>query len=102
MRIREVFGTCSDVETFVRRSGFGARQERVMKRNRSRPVLSFLERIAEHSKRARTKAASMAPGKERDAMLQKLKQAETAARISVWLSSGEQDAEPPEEVELLK
>ena len=35
-------------------------------------------------------------------MLQKLKQSETAALISVWLSSGEQEAEPPEEVELLK
>ena len=69
---------------------------------RSRPVLSFLERIAEHSRRARTKVASMPPGNERDAMLQKLKQAETAARISIWLSSGEQQAEPPEEVELLK
>ena len=71
-------------------------------RNRSRPVLSFLERIAEHSKKARAKAVSMPPGKEREAMLQKLKQAETAARISVWLSSGEQEAEPPEEVELIK
>jgi hypothetical protein len=47
--------------------------------------LSFLERIAEHSKRVRAKAASVPPGEERDAMLQKLEQAERAARISRWL-----------------
>jgi hypothetical protein len=63
---------------------------------------TFLERIAGHSKKVRAKAASLPPGEERDAMLQKLKQAETAASISQWLSSGEEQAEPPKEVSLLR
>jgi hypothetical protein len=64
--------------------------------------LRFLERIAEHSKRVRAKAASVPPGEERDALLQKLKQAERAAHISRWLSSGEDDPGPPEEIGFLR
>jgi hypothetical protein len=67
-------------------------------RRRVKHNLSFLERLAEHSKKVRAQAVSLPPGHERDVMLDKLKQTERAARISRWLSSGEVDAEPPEEV----
>jgi hypothetical protein len=67
-------------------------------RRRVRHNLSFLERLAEHSKKVRAKVASLPPGQERDVMLDKLKQTERAARISRWLSSAEMEAEPPEEV----
>lgn len=67
-------------------------------RRRVRHNLSFLERLAEHSKKARAKVASLPPGRERDVMLDKLKQTERAAQISRWLSSAEMDAEPTEEV----
>ena len=60
--------------------------------------LSFLERLADHSKKVRAKVASLPPGQERDVMLDKLKQSERAARISRWLSSAEMDVEPSEEV----
>jgi len=66
-----------------------------MRMRRGRSTLSFLERIAEHSKKVRAKVASLPPGEERDAMLLKMKQAERAARISHWLSSGEEATEPP-------
>jgi hypothetical protein len=69
---------------------------------RQRVRSSFLERIAEHSKKVGANAASPQPGEERDAMLQKLEQAERAARISSWLSSGEEEAEPPDDIEFLR
>ena len=73
-----------------------------MQMRRGQSTLSLLERIAEHSRKVRAKAASLPPGEERDAMLQKLKQVERAARISHWLSSGEEATEPLEEVSLLR
>jgi hypothetical protein len=61
--------------------------------------LSFLERLAEHANKVRAKAAELPPGEEQDAMMAKLEQAQRAARISRWLSSGE---EAPEEIAQLR
>jgi hypothetical protein len=79
----------------------GQRLERGMaKRPRVKHTISFLERLANHSNKVRAKAVSLPEGQERDAMFEKLKRTETAARISQWLSSGEED--PPEELHFLK
>jgi hypothetical protein len=69
-------------------------------RRRVKHTLSFLERLANHSNKVRAKAVQLPEGQERDAMFEKLKRTETAARISQWLSSGEED--PPEEFHFLK
>jgi hypothetical protein len=71
----------------------------MQERRRVRHTLSFFERLAAHSQNVRAKAASLPAGQERDAMLEKLKQTEGAARITRWLSSAEEDAERPEEAE---
>jgi hypothetical protein len=59
-------------------------------------TLSFLERLAEHSKRVRSKADALSFGHKRDVVLEEVKQAERAA--SPWLSSAEQETESPEEL----
>lgn len=71
-------------------------------RRKVKHTLSFIERLANHSNLVRAKATSLPEGQERDAMLEKLRRTETAAQISRWLSSGEQEAEPPEEIHSLK
>jgi len=48
---------------------------------------SFEERLAEEAERAKAEAEKLPPGPERDLLLKKVRQAETAAHISEWLSS---------------
>ena len=62
------------------------------KRRGVKHTLSFLERLADHSNKVRVTAASLPEGQERDAMCERLNRIETAARISRWLSSGEEEA----------
>jgi len=71
-------------------------------RQKVRHTLSFIERLANHSNQVRAKATSLPEGQERDAMFEKLRQTESAAQISRWLSSGEEDAESPEEIHPMK
>jgi hypothetical protein len=52
---------------------------------------SFAERLVEHAKKIRDRAANLPPGDERDALIQKLERTETAIEISKALSS----ANPP-------
>ena len=71
----------------------------MVKRRRVQHTLSFVERIAEQTKKVRAKAQSLPDYQRRDGVVaSKLKQIETAERISQWLSSGEQDVEPSEEL----
>jgi hypothetical protein len=65
------------------------------RRGRIKQDLSFLERLAQHAAKVRDTAVALPPGQERDAMMARLEQAQRAARISRWLSSGE---EAPEEI----
>jgi hypothetical protein len=65
------------------------------RRGRIKQSLSFIERLAQHATKVRESAAALPPGEEHDAMMAKLEQAQRAARISRWLSSGE---EAPEEI----
>jgi hypothetical protein len=55
---------------------------------RHRPTLHlFKDRIAEEKKRLQALAAELKPGLERDTILQKISQLDTAAQINEWVSS---------------
>jgi hypothetical protein len=55
---------------------------------------SLQERLAEFAEDTRQEAAGLPDGKERDKLLKKVQQAETASEIEGWANSHE--LEPPE------
>jgi hypothetical protein len=57
------------------------------KRNRTRPLLSFQERLNNFAQEARTEAKKLPPSVERSELLQKARDGEAAAKIERWLSS---------------
>ena len=57
------------------------------KRNRSRPLLSFQERLKNFAKDAREAAKKLPPSAERSDLMQKAREGEAAAKIERWLSS---------------
>jgi hypothetical protein len=69
--------------------GFDLRRDKAMtkKRNRTRPVLSFRDRLDKFSADARAAAKKLPPGAERSELLQKARDSEAAAKIELWLSS---------------
>jgi hypothetical protein len=58
-----------------------------MRWNRGMGKPSFEDRLASEAARWREKAGSLPAGIERDLLLRKARQAETASRISAWLAS---------------
>ncbi|RZN31985.1 hypothetical protein CWO90_15325 [Bradyrhizobium sp. Leo121] len=58
-----------------------------MKRRRFKQVLSLRDRLIEHAKLARQQANKLPPGKERENLLRRARQSETASHIDEWLSS---------------
>jgi hypothetical protein len=58
-------------------------------RNRVKHELSFGQRLANEAQRAREMAVTLPPGKKRDALLEKARLADLAARINGWLASPE-------------
>jgi hypothetical protein len=54
---------------------------------RFKQTTTLQERLAREAEQARMRATSMPSGKERDTLLRKARQAETALRIDQWLSS---------------
>jgi hypothetical protein len=52
-----------------------------------RPILSFDERLAQEARRVREQAKTMPPGIERENLLRKARQTETALHINEWLIS---------------
>jgi hypothetical protein len=63
-----------------------------IKRNRLKHVASFGERLQRAADEARVAAEGLPPGEARDALLQRVKQTETAARINEWLASPAQQS----------
>jgi hypothetical protein len=61
--------------------------EHAMQRRRFKQIISFAERLAEEARRAKAAAAALPHGAARDLLLEKARQAETAAHINEWLSS---------------
>jgi hypothetical protein len=59
----------------------------VMKRNRRKQTVPFDQRLHQAAIAARDAAGRLPDGQERDTLLEKARQAETAARINEWLTS---------------
>jgi hypothetical protein len=61
--------------------------EGIMDRRRTRHPKSFNDRLAQDAEEARTRAETLPPGPERDTLLKRARQADTAMHLSDWLSS---------------
>jgi hypothetical protein len=57
------------------------------KRNRRKNSVPFDERLQKAAREAREAAQQLPQGAEREALLKKAKQAETAASLNEWLTS---------------
>jgi hypothetical protein len=58
-----------------------------MQRRRFKNTLTFPDRLEKEAERFRQEAETKAPGQERDNLLRKARQAETAAHIDQWIDS---------------
>jgi hypothetical protein len=58
-----------------------------MQRRSFRNILTFPDRMAKEAERFRQEAETKPPGQERDDLLRKARQAETAAHIDQWIAS---------------
>jgi hypothetical protein len=58
-----------------------------MIRQRTEQTTSLDQRLAEHAKQIKEKAASLPHGKERDDMMRRARQTETASHMNEWLAS---------------
>ncbi len=58
-----------------------------MQRRRIKHTASFEERLAQEALRLREQAKSLPPGMERDQLIRRARQAETACRMNRWLTS---------------
>jgi hypothetical protein len=65
-----------------------------MDRCRFMQTVPLIERLAEEAHRIREEAKKLRPGKERQEMLRKAREAEIAASITQWISSP--GLKPPE------
>jgi hypothetical protein len=53
----------------------------------SQPKLPLQDRLAIHALRLKEEAQALRPGPERDAMIRRARQAETASHVDEWLLS---------------
>jgi hypothetical protein len=58
-----------------------------MQRRRFKHILTFPDRLEQDAKALKEKAREMPPGKEREMMLRKARQVNTALHINEWLTS---------------
>jgi hypothetical protein len=58
-----------------------------MERRRIKHKLSFEERLANQARQLREQAKTLPPGVEREELLRKARQTETASHMNEWLSS---------------
>ena len=58
-----------------------------MQRNRFTQTTTLRDRLAREAERLRQKARTLPGGKERESLLRKARQLETASHINEWLSS---------------
>lgn len=58
-----------------------------MQRRRFKHILSFPDRLAQEAERLRAEAEKLPRGHERDMLLRKVRQTETAAHVNEWLTS---------------
>lgn len=58
-----------------------------MQRRRFKHILTFPERLSQEAHRLREQAEVMPLGKEREELLRKAREADTASHINEWLAS---------------
>jgi len=58
-----------------------------MQRRQFKHILSFPDRLAQEAGQLRVEAEKLRPGQEREMLLRKARQADTAAHINNWLTS---------------
>ncbi|MEO8834485.1 MAG: hypothetical protein ABI407_19930 [Bradyrhizobium sp.] len=58
-----------------------------MQRRRIRHRTSFEQRLADQSHLTRERAKNLPPGKDRDALMRKARQIDTASQLNNWLTS---------------
>jgi hypothetical protein len=58
-----------------------------MRRQRINHTSSLEDRLADQAQRFRDQAKTLPPGRERDELMHKARQAETASHINEWVSS---------------
>jgi hypothetical protein len=59
----------------------------MQRRRRFKQTIPLKDRLASFAKEARDRALSLPPGSEREAMLKKVSQADTAAHLDEWANS---------------
>jgi hypothetical protein len=59
----------------------------MVRRRRFKQITSLKDRLASFAKDAREKAASLPAGAEKDELLRKAEQADTAASTELWINS---------------
>jgi hypothetical protein len=64
-----------------------------MQRRRFKQTLTFPDRLKNFAEELKAKASQLRPGPERDALLRKARQADTASHIDEWANSPE--LQPP-------
>jgi hypothetical protein len=66
----------------------------MIKRRRFKQEISLKERLAKDAQDCRERAVELPVGREREVLLRRARQADTAARINEWISSP--GLQPPE------
>jgi hypothetical protein len=61
----------------------------MVRRRRFKQAASLKDRLASFAKEVREKASLLRPGPEKDALLRKARQADTAAHLEDWANSPE-------------
>ena len=59
----------------------------MQRRRREKQTTSLKDRLASFAKELKTKATELRPGPERDALLKRARQADTASHIDEWANS---------------
>jgi len=72
----------------------------MQQRRRVKHVLTFEERLACQAERLRDEARKMPMGKQRDQVLKRARQAETALGITRWLTSPDHPKPPRSDAEI--
>ena len=59
----------------------------MLKRRRHKQTISFKDRLADWAEKIREQAAQIPPGTDREEMLRRASQADTAAHLDEWANS---------------
>ena len=59
-----------------------------MKRRRVKQTVPLDQRLAQHAQKLRKEAKGLPPGGERERLIRKARQSETASHVSQWLDNG--------------